>query len=56
MNIKKVIYSGGAVGKGGIILISFWNYNTSIYLDIQVYPLDIQAISTLVYLLLFLDV
>ena len=41
MNIKKVT--------NGIVI-------TSIYLDIQVYYLDIQAISTLVYLLLVLDV
>ena len=57
MNIKKS-YSlgGGAWGNGGTILISSWKSNFSIYLDIQVYCLDIQAISTLLCLLLVLYV
>ena len=38
------------------ILISSWKCNYSIYLDIQVHYLDIQAISTLLCLLLVLDV
>ena len=40
---------------GGTVLIFSWKYNYSIYLDIQVYYLDIQAISTLLSLLLVLD-
>ena len=32
---------------GGLVLISSWRCNFSIYLDIQVYYLDIQAITTL---------
>ena len=59
MNIKNVIYWDGA---GGMVLtaldflISSWNCNYSIYFDIQVHYLDIQAISTLLCLLLVLDV
>ena len=45
MHIKKVVHWGN----GGTILISSWNCNFSIYLDIQ-------AISTLLCLLLVLDV
>ena len=58
MNIKKVIYwgRGGAWGNGENILISSWKCNFSIYLDIQVYYLDIQAITTLLCLLLVLYV
>ena len=41
---------------GGTILISSWKCNYSIYLDIQVSYLDIQAIATLLYLLLVPDV
>ena len=41
---------------GGIVLISFWKCDSSIYLDFQLYYLDIQAISTLLCLLLVLDV
>ena len=41
---------------GGTVLISSWKCNYSIYLDIQVYYLDIQAISTLLCLLLVHDV
>ena len=44
---KKVIHWGGAGGNGGTILITSWKCNFSIYLDIQVYYLDIQAITTL---------
>ena len=46
MNIKKVIHWVGRVN-GGTILIASWKCNFSIYLDIQVYYLDIQAITTL---------
>ena len=56
MNIKNVIYWGGVGGNGGTVLISSWKCNYSIYLDIQVYYLDIQAISTLLFLLMLLDV
>ena len=58
MTIKKVIHwgGGGSVDNGGPILISSWNCNYSIYLDIQVYYMDTHAISTLLYLLLVLDV
>ena len=38
---------GGAGGNGGTVLISSWKCNFSIYLDILVYYLDIQAITTL---------
>ena len=54
MNIKVIHWGGGAKVNGGTILISSWKYNYSIYLDIQVYYLDIQAISTLLCLLFFL--
>ena len=54
---------GGTGGNGGTILISSWKCNFSIYLDIQVYFLDsqvyfldIQAITTLLCLLLVLYV
>ena len=43
---KKVI-TGGGWENGGTILITSWKCNFSIYLDIQVYYLDIQAITTL---------
>ena len=39
------------LGNDGPILISSWKCNFSIYLDIQVYNLDIQAITTLLCLL-----
>ena len=42
-------------GNGGTVLISSWKCNYSIYLDIQVYYMDIQTILTLVCLLLVLD-
>ena len=41
---KKVIQWGGL---GGTVLITSWKCNFSIYLDIQVYYLGIQAITTL---------
>ena len=41
---------------GGTIQIASWKCNFSIYLDIQVYYLDIQAITALLCLLLVLDV
>ena len=58
MKGKKVIHWGGpgAGGSGGTVLISSWKCNFSIYLDIQVYYLDIQAITTLLCLLLVLYV
>ena len=54
MNIKKVHWGGR--GNWVTVLISLFKRNYSIYLDIQVYYLDIQAISTLLCLLLVLDV
>ena len=54
MKGKKVIHWGR--GPGGTVVISSWKCNYSIYLDIQVYYLYIQAISTLVCVLLVLDV
>ena len=57
MNIKKVIHFGEeGVGNVGTVLFSSWKCNYSIDLDIQVYYLDIQAISTLLYLLFVLYV
>ena len=47
MNIKKVIHAGGSRGNEGAVLISSWTCNYSLYLDIQVYYLDIYVISTL---------
>ena len=38
-------------GNGGTVLISSWKCNFSIYLDIQVYYLDTQAITTLLLVL-----
>ena len=38
---------GGPGGNVGPVLISSWRCNFSIYLDIQVYYLDMQAITTL---------
>ena len=45
---------GGPGGNGGAVLISSWKCNFSIYLDIQVYYLDIQVITTLLCLILFI--
>ena len=53
---KKVIHWKGAWGNEGTVLISSWKCNFSIYLNIKVYYLDIQAISTLLCLLLVLYV
>ena len=47
MNIKKVIHLVLPGGNGGTVLISSWNCNYSIYLDIQVYYLDIRTITSL---------
>ena len=44
---KKVIHWGGLGGNGGPVLILSWRCNFSIYLDIQVYYLNVQAITTL---------
>ena len=41
MKGKKVIHWGGAWGNGGTIQIASWKCNFGIYLDIQVYYLDI---------------
>ena len=56
MNGEKVIHWGGSGGNGGPVLISSWKCNFSIYLDIQVYYLDIQAIKILLCLILVLYV
>ena len=55
MKGKKVIHWGGG-GAGGTVQIASWKCNFDIYLDIQVYYLDIQAITTLLCLLLVLYV
>ena len=55
MKDKKVIHWGG-LGEWGTIQIASWKSNFSIYLDIQVYYLDIQAITTLLCLLFVLHV
>ena len=44
---RKVIHWGVARGNRGTVLISSLKCNFSIYLDIQVYYFDIQAITTL---------
>ena len=46
--VKKLSTAGG-LGDGGIVLILSWRCNFSIYMDIQVYYLDIQAITTHFY-------
>ena len=46
---------GGLEGNGGTIQIFSEKCHYCIYLDIQVYYMDIQAISTLLCLLLVLD-
>ena len=57
MKCKKVIHWGvGVGGNGEPVRISSWKCNFSIYLDIQVYYLDIQAITTLLCLILGLYV
>ena len=52
----KKLSTGGVGGPGEIVLITSWKCNLSIYLDIQAYYLDIQAITTLLCLLLALYV
>ena len=47
---------GRAWGNGGTIQIASWKCNFGIYLDIQVYYLDIKAITTLLCLILVLYV
>ena len=47
MKGKKVIHLGGPGGNGGTVHIASWKCNFGIYFDIQVYYLDIQAITTL---------
>ena len=55
--VKKLsIGGGGAWGIGRTVQIASWKSNFSIYLDIQVYYLDIQAITTLLCLQLVLYV
>ena len=53
---KKVIHWGVSWGNGGTIQIASWKCNLGIYLDIQEYYLDIQAITILLCLLLVLYV
>ena len=52
----KTIIHWRSLGEWGIVLITFWKCNFSIYLDVQVYYLDIRAITTLLCLLLVLSV
>ena len=52
---KKVIHWKGAWGNGGPVQIDSWKCNFGIYLDIQVYYLDIQEITALLCLLFVLD-
>ena len=48
MKGKKVILWGwGGLWNAGTVQIASWKCNFGIYLDIQVYYLDIQAITTL---------
>ena len=47
---------GGVRGNGGTVEIASWKCNLGIYLDIQVYYFDIQAITTLLCLLLVIYV
>ena len=58
MEGKKVIHGGGggACQNGRTVQIASWKRNFGIYLDIQVYYLDIQALTTLSCLLLVLYV
>ena len=57
MEGKKVIHrGGGAWGNLGTVQIASWKCNFGIYLDIQVYYFDIQAITTLLCILLVLYV
>ena len=52
----KKLSTGGAWGNMGTVQIASWKCNFGIYLDIQVYYLDIQEITALLCLLLVLDV
>ena len=52
--VKKLFTRGGAWGNGRTVQIASWKCNFGIYFDIQVYYLDIQAITTLLCLLLVL--
>ena len=54
--MKKLSTGGGLGRMGRTVLISSWKCNFIIYLDIQVYYLDIQAITILLCLLLVLYV
>ena len=56
MKGKYVIHWGVPGGNGAPILISSWKCNFSIYLDIQVYYLDIQATTKLLCFILVLYV
>ena len=56
MKGKKVIHWGGPGGNGGTVIILSWKCNFIIYMDIKVYYLDIQSITTLLCLLLVLYV
>ena len=56
MKGKKIIHWGVAWGNGGPVQIASWKCNFGIYLDIQVYYMDIQAITALSCLLSVLDV
>ena len=47
MKGKKVIHCWGLGGMGGTVLITSWKCNFNIYLDIQLYYFDIEAITTL---------
>ena len=51
---EAVYFPPWGLGNGGTVLIMSWKCNFSIYLDIQVYYLNIQAITTLLCLLLVL--
>ena len=51
--VKKLSTGRGGWGNGGAVQIASWKCNFSIHLDIQVYYLDIKAITTLLGLLLF---
>ena len=54
--VLKKLLSGESGRNRGTVLISSWKCNYSIYLDIQVYYMDIQAICKHLCLLSILDV
>ena len=56
MKGRKFIQQGGAWGNGGTVQIASWKCNFCIYLDMQVYYLDILVITTLLCVLLVLYV